>query len=141
MGTIGTKNFFALVKSNMDCRYIERKQIGPVLLIRPIESEYLDRQNITLMIDELSTLVSGNKPNQIVFTLKQVSKYSSEAIGGLIRVNNQIKGYGGEMKLCMSDDLRELFRATGLEGTVFRIYKSESNAIASFFEHGGDIFD
>ena len=125
----------------MDCRYIERKQIGPVLLIRPIESEYLDRQNITLMIDEFSTLASGNKPEQVVFTLKRVSKYSSEAIGGLVRVNNLIKDYGGVMKLCMADDLRELFRATGLEGKVFDIYKTESNAIASFFEHGGDIFD
>ena len=125
----------------MDCRYIERKMIGPVLLVRPIESEYLDRQNITMMIDEFATLVSGNKPEQIVLTLKQISKYSSEAIGGLVRVNNLVKEYGGVMKLCMNDELRELFQATGLEGTVFDIYKTESNAIASFFEHGGDIFD
>ena len=125
----------------MDCRYIERKMVGPVMLIRPMATEYLDRQDISLMTDELATLVSGNKPEQIVLTLKQVSKYSSEAIGGLIRVNQIVKEYGGVMKLCMTDELRELFQATGLEGRVFDIYKTESNAIASFFEHGGDIFD
>ncbi len=125
----------------MDCRYIERKQIGPVLLVRPIESEYLDRQNITLMVDELSTLVVGNKPDKVVFTLKRVSKYSSEAIGGLVRVKNQITKYGGVIKLSMDDNLREIFRVTGLDGKVFEIYESESDAIASFFAHGGDLFD
>ena len=125
----------------MDCRYIERKMVGPVLLVRPIASEYLDRQDIALLTDELATLISGNKPDQIVLTLKQVSKYSSEAIGGLVRVNNMVKKYGGVMKLCMSDELRELFKVAGLEGTVFDIYRTESNAIASFFQHGGDIFD
>jgi anti-anti-sigma factor len=125
----------------MDCRYIERKMVGPVLLVRPIATEYLDRQDIALMTDELATLISGNKPKQIVLTLKQVSKYSSEAIGGLVRVNHMVKKYGGVMKLCMSDELRELFKVAGLEGAVFDIYRTESNAIASFFEHGGDIFD
>jgi hypothetical protein len=44
------------------------------------------------------------------------------------------------MKLCMNAEARELFRVTRLDGTVFEIYDSESDAVATFFEHGGDIF-
>ncbi len=121
-------------------RYIETKMVGPVVLIRPIEAEYLDRQQIVLLSDELEVFVTDNKPEKIVLTLKQVTKYSSEAIGGLVRVNRQVRKYGGVIKLCMTDELRELFRAAGLDGSVFHIYETESDAVAAFFEHGGDIF-
>ena len=121
-------------------RYIETKMVGPVVLVRPIEAEYLDRQQIVLLSDELETFVTENQPEKIVLTLKQVSKYSSEAIGGLVRINRQVRKYGGVMKLCMKDELRELFRAAGLDGSVFHIYGTESDAVAAFFEHGGDIF-
>ncbi len=122
-------------------RYIETKMVGPVVLVRPIEAEYLDRQQIMLLSDELETFVTDNQPEKIVVTLKRVSKYSSEAIGGLVRVYRQVRKYGGDMKLCMADELRVLFRAAGLDGSVFHIYGTESDAIAAFFEHGGDVFD
>jgi anti-anti-sigma factor len=115
--------------------------VGPVVLVRPIEAEYLDRQQIMLLSDELETFVTDNQPEKIVLTLKQVSKYSSEAIGGLVRVYRQVRKYGGDMKLCMTAELRVLFRAAGLDGSVFHIYATESDAIAAFFEHGGDLFE
>jgi hypothetical protein len=40
----------------------------------------------------------------------------------------------------MNNELRELFRVTRLDGTLFEIYESESEAVASFFEKGKDLF-
>jgi len=93
-----------------------------------------------LLSVDIETSATENRPEKIVLTLKQVSKYSSEAIGGLVRINRQVRKYGGVMKICMTDELRELFRAAGLDGSVFDIYGTESDAVAAFFEHGGDIF-
>ena len=124
-------------------RYVtfEHKQVGPVTLIKPLKADLVSRERINVFSDELLEFVSNEKPPRIVFTLKHVDRYSSEAIGGLIRVDKEVRSYGGEMKLCMSHDVRELFRVTRLDGNVFDIYESESEAVASFFEHGGDIFE
>ncbi len=117
----------------------ELKQIGPVLLIVPSEKELLHRDRINLISDELSQYVGQHKPKQVVYSLKQVAKYSSQAIGGLVFLVRQIRAYGGQMKLCMGKDIRTLFQVAGLDGTLFEIYDNESDCVASFFEHGKDI--
>lgn len=124
----------------MDLNHIETKEVGPVLLIRPLQSEFLDRHEISLCTDELEEYVSVAKPEKIVFSLKHMTKYSSQAIGGLVRVQRVVEKYGGRMKLAMTESVRELFRVTGLDGSVFEIFETESDAIASFFTHGGDVF-
>ena len=120
---------------------LETKPIGPVILVRPVGDEYLERQQIALMTDDLEAFIRDKRPEKLVLTLKQVSKYSSQAIAGIIRAFRLVQKQGGDMRLCMSDELRELFVAASLDGSIFRIYKTESEAVAAFFEHGGDLFD
>lgn len=116
------------------------KAVGPVTLIKPVASDIVERELINILSDELLEYVAEQKPKNVVFTLKHVTRYSSEAIGGLIRMESQISRYGGVMKLCMDSDVRQIFKVTRLDGAVFDIYETESEAVASFFEHGGDIF-
>lgn len=116
------------------------KVVGPVTLVKPAANEVVNRDEIELLYDDLRRYVDDQQPERVVLTLKQISKYSSEAIGGLIRLARHIRKFGGEIKLSMSDDIREVFQVTNLEGNVFEIFSTESDAIASFFEHGGDLF-
>jgi anti-anti-sigma regulatory factor len=118
----------------------ETKMVGPVTLVRPTATDIVGREIIESLSDELLEFVAREKPSKVVLTLKHVSRYSSEAIGGLIRVEKQITAHGGSVKLCMNEDFRELFKVTRLDGSKFAIYHSESDAIAAFFEHGGDVF-
>ncbi len=123
-----------------DYKSFQVKQIGPVSLIQPSQSELVKRNLINQLSDELIEFVQAEKPTQIVITLSGVSRYSSEAIGGLIRMERRVRALGGRVKLCMSDAMRELFQVTRLDGTLFDIYPSESEAVASFFEKGRDTF-
>lgn len=119
----------------------EVKEIGPVTLVKPKDKDIVGRDRINQLSDELLEFVAAAKPLKLIMTLKHVTRYSSEAIGGLIRLDKMVNRYGGAMKLCMNAEARELFRVTRLDGTVFKIYDSESEAVATFFEHGGDIFE
>ena len=118
----------------------EVKKVGPVTLIQPREQEIVRRNLINDLADDLIEYVRAEKPTHVVVSLKRVSRYSSEAIGGLIRMERRVRAEGGRVKLCMSDELRELFKVTRLDGTLFEIFDSESDAVASFFEKGKDIF-
>ncbi len=118
----------------------EVKEVGPVTLIKPVESDLVERELINILSDELLEYIEKEKPKKVVFTLKHVTRYSSEAIGGLIEMERRVSIYGGQMKLSMDADVHELFRVTQLDGNLFDIYDTESDAVAAFFEHGGDIF-
>ncbi|HVU86087.1 MAG TPA: STAS domain-containing protein [Pirellulales bacterium] len=117
-----------------DPKTFQVKQLGPVTLIHPREQEIVGRNVINDLADELVEFAQKQKPTSVVVSLAGVSRYSSEAIGGLIRLERRIRSLGGRVKLCMNDELRELFRVTRLDGTLFEIFESESDAVASFFE-------
>ena len=124
-----------------DFKTFEVKQVGPVTLIQPREQEIVGRNLINDLADDLTEYVKREKPKCIVVSLKRVTRYSSEAIGGLIRMERRVRSEGGRVKLCMNDELRNLFQVTRLDGTLFEIFASESDAVASFFEKGKDIFN
>ncbi|HEY1601563.1 MAG TPA: STAS domain-containing protein [Pirellulales bacterium] len=123
-----------------ESKSFEVKQVGPVTLIQPREAELVGRNAINDLADDLIAFVRTEKPTNIVVSLKRVTRYSSEAIGGLIRMERRVRAQGGRVKLCMNNELRELFKVTRLDGTLFEIYDSESDAVASFFEKGKDLF-
>jgi len=123
-----------------DFKSFDIKRVGPVVLVQPREPEIVRRNLINDLSDDLVQFVQEEKPQAIVLSLKRVSRYSSEAIGGLIRMERRVRASGGRVKLCMNADLRELFKVTHLDGTLFEIYDSESDAVASFFEKGKDMF-
>ena len=122
-----------------DFKSIDVQQFGPVTVVKPSLDRIVHHDAIQAISDDLMELVATDGVNNLVLSLKRVSRYSSEAIGGLIRVEKQLRAKGGQMKLCMDDDLRELFRIASLDGTLFEIFDSESDAVAAFFEHGRDV--
>jgi anti-anti-sigma factor len=111
------------------------KQVGPVSVVQPVTPEIVGRSFINVFSDELLEFVESEKPQKLVLTLTAVSNYSSEAIGGLIRVVRRLESQGGKMKICMKADLRELFKVTRLDGTLFEIHTTEDDAIEAFFRN------
>jgi anti-anti-sigma factor len=136
--TLGRRSLGARQAMNAkpEFKTFQLKQLGPVMLVQPVEAEIVSRNLINDLSDDLLELVKSRQPKHLVLSLKRVTRYSSEAIGGLIRVVRRVKAYGGQMKLCMNEDFRDLFKVTHLDGTLFDIYDTESEAVAAFFEAG-----
>lgn len=73
---------------------------------------------------------------RIVVDLKRVDRIDSTGMGLLVRFLTQARKNGGDLRLCSpSEFVRKLLAATRLD-SVFLVYTSEYNAIASFFVRG-----
>jgi len=71
--------------------------------------------------------------NRVVVELREVYRIDSMGMGLLVRFLSQVRKAGGDLRLASpSGFVRKLLSATRLD-TVFLIYTSEYNAIASFF--------
>ena len=53
----------------MPRRPFEIKEVGPVLLIKPVETRLVDRDQINFLSDELLEYLAVEKPEMIVFSL------------------------------------------------------------------------
>lgn len=73
------------------------------------------------------------KVNRFVLDLREVYRIDSTGMGLLVRFLSQARSAGGDVRLASpSGFVRKLLSATRLD-TVFLVYTSEYNAIASFF--------
>ena len=96
-------------------------------------ADFVSRPIITLAEEEFKTYVSQNKPKRLVLNFKNVSHISSEFITALIRMQEQVKGNGGNMKLThMNEVVFAAFKLTNLAGRLFMIYETTPQAIDAF---------
>ena len=83
--------------------------------------------------DPLMEFVEQHKPRRIVVDFETVTRFSAAAIGALIRVEKRVRDYSGRIRLSgMHPDVREVFKITRLDGSVFKILDSYPLARASF---------
>lgn len=83
--------------------------------------------------DPLSKWVTEKQPQQLLVNFSRVKLASSDAIGVLIRIRKDIQSYQGTIRLCELDpNVRLSFRLLNLDGTMFQIFDSEDEALASF---------
>jgi len=74
-----------------------------------------------------------SQADRIVLDLSGVDRIDSTGMGLLVRFLTTIRNKGGDLRLCSpSQFVRKLLSATKLD-SVFLVYTSEYNAIASFF--------
>jgi anti-anti-sigma factor len=99
-----------------------------ILDIKAKELSELDFQE--QLRDELMAFVKATTPRQLVLSLKDVEFMGSNAIGILINVRKVVDGYGGRMFLSeLQPNVRMAFKVLNLEGTLFKIFDSESEAV------------
>ena len=83
--------------------------------------------------DELIQLVETEKPRKLLVNFGSAERYPTAAISGLLGVKTRLAAKG-QLKFCATpySDLYRACRFLKLEGNVFDIYNSSSEAMASF---------
>lgn len=96
-------------------------------------ADFVSRPIITLAAEEFKAYVKQNKPKRLVLNFKNVSHISSEFITALIRMQEEVTGNGGKMKLShMNEIVFAPFKITNLAGRLFMIYETTPQAIDAF---------
>ena len=81
---------------------------------------------------ELLQIVAERSPRLVVIDFQNVKLISSLAIASLLTVNQRLAGMGVYLKMCsMNDSLRQLFRTLRLDGSLFKIYPTMSDALSA----------
>ncbi|MFO7903774.1 MAG: STAS domain-containing protein [Pirellulaceae bacterium] len=108
------------------------RYLDGVMIIEP-PSELLDRLEISNVGDSWLEAIQAERPKRVVISFDGVSFFGSEAIGLILRIAKRVREYGGEVKLCsMGKMVREIFEVCHLVPTLFQVYDSTADAIASF---------
>jgi anti-anti-sigma factor len=103
------------------------------LTVIQLDGLFLDRAVIFEWSDALAEFLEKEKPGKLLMSFEQVKRFSSEAIGVVIRANRRVQAYSGQLKLCGLDPvIRDMFRTANLDGTVFEIFDSCGQARDSF---------
>lgn len=109
---------------------ITHRRSGPVVILDLVGQIRLGQSNLNLH-KTLRDLVH-NGEMLILLNLEEVSTIDSSGLGELIAGFATLEKSGGELKLLkLTDRVTELMMITKLL-TVFDVYESESEAIASF---------
>jgi anti-anti-sigma factor len=84
--------------------------------------------------DPLAEFIDHRQPQKIVVDFQAVTSFPSMAIGALRRVDKRVREYSGQLRLCgMPRAVREVFKITKLDGSVFQIFDTFHSARESFY--------
>ena len=98
-------------------------------LLEPVPGDPLLARDLR---DELIHLVESSKPRKLLIDFSGVHNYPSAAVSGLLSLKNRLADRNS-IKFCgMRDHVHLAYRFLNLEGTVFDIYQSAHDALASF---------
>ncbi len=77
--------------------------------------------------------VHSKKPAQLVVSLRDVARFSSEAINVFLRLKKVLAAEQTAFSLCeMQPHIREAFKALNLDGGMFEIHDGIQDALNSF---------
>jgi anti-anti-sigma factor len=104
-----------------------------ITLVHLSDVRILAAEHIAMLRQELLRLVVEEQPKKLVINFAQVKHCSSELISTLLVAWKRLASDGGLLRLCgMNENIREVFRITRLEGTVFDIYETAAEAMKNF---------
>ena len=116
-----------------ETKLFEVNQHGSVTVMTLVSQDTMDH----LLSNELQTavvsFVEKERPQNLLVDFNSMRRFSSETINALLRARKRLAAYQGEMKLCgMQPAIRDVFRVMRLDGTVFEIYDTAAQALATF---------
>ena len=87
-----------------------------------LPSELIDQLTIREWGAALLEFVERDDTKDIVIDFAATNRFSSEAIGYLLRASRRVREQESEIKLAaMSEEIRQVFKIMSLDGTVFDI--------------------
>jgi anti-sigma B factor antagonist len=109
---------------------VDRRFYGSITIVRCAGVIAAD-DSLDKLEEELRHSVS--ETDRMVVDLRGVDRLDSTGMGLLVRFLSRIREKGGDLRLCSPTEfVRKLLSATKLD-SVFLVYTSDYNAIASFF--------
>ncbi len=114
-------------------RYFEVRQFDGFTELSLVDTSFFDVPQFAELQGELFVFVEMYRPRQLVVNFDHIRYCSTALITGVLKVRERLDSIGGELKVCgMSKPVRDTFVMLNLDGTVFDIYDSESEALAAF---------
>jgi anti-anti-sigma factor len=93
----------------------------------------LDLLTVARLERDLKAFARMHRPIRLVVNFDRVVFFSARAIGVLIQLANDVRGFGGDIKLCsMSKFTREVFCICKLIPKVFQLHNSMGEALRAF---------
>ena len=114
-------------------RHFDVRQFDGVDELRLTDTSFFDVPRYAELQAELLAFVEMYRPSQLVVNFDRIRYCSTALINGVLRSRTRLHAIGGQLKFCgMSEPVRDAFVMLNLDGTVFDIYESESDALADF---------
>jgi anti-anti-sigma factor len=114
-------------------RFFTVKQIEGAAEIVLGTADFVSRPIIVLAQEEITEFIDEYKPERLIINFSHVNHISSELITAMIRIQDHVKGNGGQMKLThMNETVYAPFEMTKLAGRLFMIYETTPEAIDAF---------
>ncbi|HRX79002.1 MAG: STAS domain-containing protein [Planctomycetaceae bacterium] len=116
-----------------DYQRFDVRKSGEITIVDVKAKELSELDYQEQLRDELTDLVATTSPQRLVLSLKSVEFMGSNAIGILVDVRKAVHEYGGQLILCdLQRNVRMSFKVLNLEGTLFKICDTESEALNAF---------
>jgi anti-anti-sigma regulatory factor len=113
--------------------HFKAHQEDGVTVVHLLDPRLFDTLMVSELQDELLEYLDHTRPASVLVDFDSVSHCSTAVINGLLRAKKRLMEWGGQLKFCnMDDTIREAYRLLNLDGTVFHIYDSKSDAMAAF---------
>jgi anti-anti-sigma factor len=116
-----------------DFKHFRWEKIDEVVVLHLVDAELFDRLIINEMQDEVLSFLKTYKIPKLLINFGAVRSLSSETLNALLKARDWIVGNDGIIKFCdMRDTIRQVFKVTNLDGTMFEIHDSMHEALDSF---------
>ena len=115
------------------CRWLEVEEVGAVTVVRLLARRILTEEAVEAVGAELAGLLRGPGCAKVVLHFGEVESMTTLMVGRLILLHRQVEAAGGRLVLCGAEPfLEELFALLRLPQVV-PVYRSEQEALDSFF--------
>jgi anti-anti-sigma regulatory factor len=122
--------FAMIAPTTTASRHLTWQWHGMVAVVHLRHARLTDPLDIAEIRDELCQFVQAAGPRQLLVNFGAVRQCSSEMIIVLLEVRKLMQRSRARLKLCgLNHALRELFRILNLDGTVFDIHDSATDAL------------
>ena len=113
-------------------QYFRVEPLGDVTMVTPTTFDFLGQLANVEMKKELTRYAQEEMPMKVLVKFENVKRFSTEFIGNLLSMK-KVLGADAVIKLCAMQSMhRDIFRLLNLDGTVFTIYDTKTEACESF---------
>lgn len=113
-------------------KHFDARTEDDVIVLRLANPDRYDTVDYGDQQAELQRFAEEQKPRVVVVDFGNVTYCSTAVINSLMQLRKRLTEYGGELRLSgLSPEVREAFGHLRLDGTIFQIYETESEAVTA----------